>query len=81
MAVTLPFNVYPLSQKYANGLDQVEAGLITYPGDGSVYISPALIPHRGGKRTTLAAMLNERDIKPGQDVEIVMAGDTFKLIN
>jgi hypothetical protein len=111
MAVSLRFNVYPISQKYANGLDAIElclyreyesrlvkprigtprdisfvtkegtykGRLITYPQTGEIYISPALYTDRSGEKTTLASVMNDLGIKPGQDVAITVEGSVFKL--
>jgi hypothetical protein len=56
-----------------------QGGLRTNPPSGSVYVCPDLVS-RKGEAVSLARVLKDSDIQIGQEVEVIVDGNTLTLV-
>lgn len=56
-------------------------GILTYPTDGkdSVYLCPDLISEQDSRRISLAKVLSEIGVKPGDTVNVTITGNTWSI--
>ncbi|HEY3827269.1 MAG TPA: hypothetical protein VGL82_22100 [Bryobacteraceae bacterium] len=56
-------------------------GILTYPtdGKGSVYLCPDLISDQDKKKISLAKVLSEIGVKPGDTVNVKITGNTWSI--